>query len=173
MTDCPVCFLLLYCLGRGWVHLRVLLTLSNVFTAPYQHLSTSIWGSCDILITMCVSNITGRFQHLLEDADPPPANEPRVVMEPGLQCRLECCPPFCSGRESSGQRASPAMPAPLAASARPPKQGLGYHPDQAAEVTASLLCAAPLAACPHLWPLVLWTAWTLNCWVLCTSHPPT
>lgn len=126
MTDCPACFLLFYCLGSGWVHLCVLLTLSNVLTAPYQDLSTSIWGSCDILINMCVSNITGCFQHLLEDADPPSADQPRVVMEPGLQCRLELCSPFCSGRESRGQRAPLAMPAPLAAPEQPPKQGL--HP---------------------------------------------
>lgn len=105
MSDCPACFLLLYSLGSGWVHLCVLLTLSNVLTAPYQDLSTSIWGSCDIPINMCVSNTTACFQHLLEDADPPSANEPWVVMEPGLQCTLELCPPFCSGRESSGQRA--------------------------------------------------------------------
>lgn len=30
---------------------------------------------------MCVSNITGCFQHLLEDVDPPSAKEPKVVME--------------------------------------------------------------------------------------------
>lgn len=62
MTDCLACSQLLQHLGSGWVRAAVPLTAS---TEPYQHTSAWAW------LMGCA------FQHLLGNAGPPFAKEPR------------------------------------------------------------------------------------------------
>lgn len=166
MTDCPARFLQLYCLGSGCVHLCVLLTLSNVFTASYQHLSTSIWGSCDILINMCVSNITGCFQHLLEDVDPPSAKEPKVVMEVSNAGWSSALSSALAGRAQGKGHPWPCQLLLLHQNRHPSKvcmplaRLLRSLPPCSVQ---SLSCLSPsVASCPV-------NSLTLNYWVVCTS----
>lgn len=152
MTHCVPCFRLLYCLGSGWVCLGTLLTLSNVFIVPYQRLGPSILGSWDTC-----SSTTHLHHRLLIPAYPRGCRssfcqqaKDSLAMEPGLQCRWQCCPPVCPGRESSGEQLGHWHPWPF-------KQALhrGLQPQPGCPDQCVIAPRCPLAAHLHLLPLAL------------------
>lgn len=88
------------------------------------------WGTRSS--TTCGSNTPGCcFWHLLGDADPPSANEPRNAMEPGvLPCRSERCPAFCPEEHAGNGHSRPCQLLPLRRDSRPSKVCTwGYNRD--------------------------------------------
>lgn len=168
MTDCPACFLLLHCLGSGWVHLLAA-NPEQCFHCPLPNpaegavSSSSPWVSPT---SQVVSNTSWRMHILL------------LLTSQGQWWS-----------QVSNAAWSSALPSALAGKAQGkrhpwPCQLLflhqSSHPSKVCTwgtTLARLLRPLPpcsvqsLSCCPHLLPLVPWTAWTLNCWVVCSTWP--